>query len=63
MHEKKNTTTNPSQCRTWNSIMCKSVKLDQLGSEFMGKKSKKIIGSFRFKVMNFPLYSIQRELI
>jgi len=28
MHEEKNAST--SQCRMWNSSMCKNVKLDQL---------------------------------
>ena len=31
--------------------------------EFIKKKSKKITGSFRFKVINSPIYSIQREII
>jgi len=43
--------------------MCKSVKLYQLGSEFIKRNPNKIIGSFRFMVMNYPIYSIQREVI
>jgi len=45
---------NASQYRQWNSIMFKRVKLYTLWSEFI-KKSKQITGSFRLKVMNFPI--------
>ena len=51
------------QCREWNSIMCRDVKLDQLGSKIMKEYPPKIIGSFWVKVMNSPIYSIQREVI
>ena len=37
-----------------NAIMCKSVKLYQLWSEFIKIKSTKI-GSFRFNVMDSPI--------
>ena len=59
MREKK---TNTSQCKKWNSITCKSGKLYQLGREFI-QQNKNTIRSFRFKVMNSPIYSIQREVI
>ena len=42
--------------------MCKSVKLYQMGSEFI-KKIKTIIGSFSCMVMNYPMYSKQGEVI
>ena len=39
-------------------------KLYKLGSKTnLKKKSKKFKGSLWFKVMNFPIYSIQREVI
>ena len=53
----KNTCT--SQCRKWNSIICRDVKLYQ----FIKKIQKKSIGSFWFKAMNSPIYSIEREII
>ena len=39
--------------------MCMDVEIYQLGKKFI----KNIIGSFLFKVMNSPIYSIQREVI
>jgi len=42
----------------WNSIICKSVKLYQLGIAFIKKKNH-----HRFEVTNAPIYSIQREVI
>ena len=47
----KNTCT--SQCRKWNSIMCRDVKRLPVG-ESVYKKKEKSIGSFWFKVMNSP---------
>ena len=44
--------------------MCKNAKLYHLGSEFIKKKiKKKIVGSFRFKVINYHIYSIETEVI
>ena len=56
----KNTWT--SQCRKWNSIICRDGKLYQLGSKFIKKEKKKNTGSFRFKAMNSHIYSIHREV-
>jgi len=51
----KNTCT--SQCRKWNSIMCRDVKLYQLGSKFIKKNIKQNpIGSFWFKLIAFELF-------
>ena len=60
MYEKKTCT---SQCRKWNSIMCRDVKRYQLGSELIKETQKQFIGSSRFKVMYFPIYSLQMEVI
>ena len=43
--------------------MCKSVKLYQLGSEFIKINPKTITGPFRVKVMDSTIYSIQRVVI
>ena len=45
--------------------MCKSVKLYQLGSKFIHKQIKTIIGSCRLKIMTSPIYyqgSIQLDI-
>jgi len=40
MHEKKSICST-SQCRKWNSIICRDVKLYQLGSKFIKKSPQK----------------------
>ena len=60
MHEKKHLRL-PMQEVEFNHFS--DVKLYQLESKFLKKNPKQILGSFWFKVMNSPLYSIQREVI
>ena len=53
---------NTSQCNKWNSIIFKTTHKTFISS-VDGIIKKIVTGSFRVKVMNSPIYSIQREVI